>query len=66
MEMTPVTSSNLHSVGYDPATKDMHVRFHSGNTATYRNVPPETHQAFVSAPSVGKHFHQHIKGRYQD
>ena len=64
MDMQPVSSSNLEAVGYDPATKELHVRFKSGSTAQYFDVPEDVHQQLVSAPSVGKHYHQHIKGRF--
>jgi len=60
----PVQSSNVKSVGYDEPSRTMHVEFRDGGVYEYSGVPPETHQALVSAPSVGTHLHAHIKGRF--
>lgn len=58
----PVSSSNIASVGYDPASRTLAVEFKSGGVYHYPGIDPEQHRAFVSAPSVGGHFHTHIKG----
>ena len=63
MTMQPVRSSNIESVGYEDGT--MHVKFKSGKTYVFAEVPTEAHAAFVGADSVGKHFAAHIKGKYQ-
>lgn len=39
--MFNVVSSNLHSVGYDPATSSMRVQFSHGGTYDYFNVSHE-------------------------
>ena len=62
MTMKPVSSSNIESVGYEDGT--MHVKFRSGKTYVFAEVPAEAHAAFVGAQSVGKHFAVHIKGKY--
>jgi len=41
MEHKPITSSNIATVGYDPATRTMEVTFKSGSTYAYENVSPE-------------------------
>lgn len=64
-DMVPVESSNLHSIGYDPATQKMNVKFKSGGHYEYSDVPPEAHAAFMAAPSKGKHFIGTITGKYQ-
>lgn len=64
-DMKPVESSNVKAVGYDPQSRVMHVQFHSGNHYSYADVPPATHEALVKADSVGKHFNQHVMGKYQ-
>lgn len=65
IEMKPVDrSSNVTALGYDPESKELHVRFASGGVYAYSGVSPEEHQALVNAPSVGSHLHAHIKSRY--
>lgn len=65
MDMKPVDSSTIHSVGHDPATKVLHVKFHHGGTYTYHGVTADDHKAMVKAASVGKHFHANIRGKYK-
>lgn len=65
MTRTPVTSSAIKSVGHDPETLTMEVEFHNGKTYTYKNVPEEAHADFISSMSIGKHFNNHIQGRYE-
>jgi hypothetical protein len=60
--MIPVRSSNLEAVGYDPATREMRVRFKKGGqTYVFENIDPKEHDALVGADSVGAHFHNHIR-----
>lgn len=63
-KMVGVKSSNIEGVAYAPETKTMHVRFKNGGLYRYEDVAPHTHQAFVGADSVGKHFAQNIAGKY--
>jgi len=65
MNMEPVESEAIHSVGYDPATKTLRVRFHTGNTYDYPNVPADEHRAFMDAGSMGKHFARHFRNHEQ-
>lgn len=58
--MVPVTSSNVHSVGYDADANELHVQFHSGGHYVYAGVTGDKHSALMSAKSVGSHLHQHI------
>ena len=60
----PVKSSNLDEVGYDPATRTLHVRFQGGNTYEYAEVPSQAYMDLITADSKGKHFHQHVRGKY--
>lgn len=64
MQMIPVNSSNLASVGYENGT--LHIRFRSGGLYSYTNVPVSVYQGLMSAPSKGSYFHAHIKGQYGD
>ena len=59
-----VESSNLHSIGYDPARKIAAVRFRSGAIYHYANVDQETMTQFYTAPSRGNFFARQIKGKF--
>lgn len=64
--MTPVSSSQIHSIGHDPATNTLAIRFNGRNNTPgtlyhYSNVSADTFAAFSGAKSVGAHFYQHIK-----
>ncbi len=61
--MTPVSSSQLKAIGYDPATKALACQFVHGpdHLYVYPNVEPKVHAEFMAAKSIGKFFGQHIK-----
>lgn len=60
-----VTSSDLQSVGYDPDTGTLEIRFHSGGTYRHFGVPARVHASLMDASSHGRYFHRHIKGAYK-
>lgn len=62
MNMIPVSSSNIASVGYENGT--LYIRFHSGGLYEYTNVPAALYQGLMSAPSKGRYFHANIKCSY--
>jgi hypothetical protein len=64
MEMQKVKSSNLAAIGYDPDKQELVVRFHSGTQYRYHSVPPEVHEAFLGAKSMGIFFVRNVKGCY--
>jgi len=64
MKMTPVDSSNLSAVGYDPKTKTMHIRFQSGRLYAYYDVPEDIYQDLMNADSLGSYFNSFIKGAF--
>ncbi len=64
MNRTPVRSSDIRSVGYDPASRTLEVEFNSGGVYQYSDVPETVYQDFMRATSKGSYFHHHIKGRY--
>jgi len=61
MHRQPVRSSNIKSVGYDPATQTMEVEFVSGGVHQYAGVPAAKHEAMLKAPSIGKYFHREVR-----
>lgn len=62
MQMVPVDSSNLSSVGYENGT--LYVRFNSGGLYAYSGVPEQVHRELMAAESHGKYLARYIKGVY--
>lgn len=66
IDMQPVESSQIHSIGHDAASNTLAIRFknYRGEPSSlyhYDNFSAADFDAFRSAESVGKHFGQHIK-----
>jgi hypothetical protein len=59
-----VTSSNIRSVGYNPALSILEIEFHSGGIYQYRGVPEHHYNGLLSAPSKGTYFAQFIKNAF--
>ena len=61
--MTPVKSTNIHSVGHDGSA--LYVRFQGKHTAgkiyRYPTAGVEHHEALLAADSPGRHFLDRIK-----
>lgn len=64
MEMKPVSSSNLQSVGYDPDEEKLVILFKRGGTYTYEGVSQSDYDGLMSASSVGQFFNENIKNVY--
>jgi len=47
MNMVPVVSDNVALVGYDHTTKVLRVKFHSGGTYDYFDVPAFLYEAML-------------------
>ena len=54
MQLYPVTSSNLDSVGYSDGV--MRIRFKSGGLYEYHNITESVYTDLITAASVGKYF----------
>ncbi len=61
MQRTKVSSSNLHSIGYDNMTNTLEIEFLHGGIYQYSNVPEHIYTGLVSASSHGSYFHNNIK-----
>ena len=62
LERTPITgSSNVADSGYDPASREAHVGFHSGYAYVVEDVSPEEYADFIAAASKGKFFSERWK-----
>ena len=64
MRRTPVSSSNLASVGYDAASQTLEIEFNHGGIYRYFDVPKGEYQALMSASSHGSYFVHEIKDSY--
>lgn len=60
----PNPSSNIKGYAYDHAKKRLTVQFHDNRLYHHDGVRPEDFKKFDSAESVGKHYHQHIRGKF--
>jgi hypothetical protein len=65
MNRTPVSSSNLKSVGYDQGSNTLEIEFHGGRVYQYYNVPKRIYQGLMAASSHGKYHHRRIKDSYR-
>ncbi len=61
MERTPVSSSNLASVGYDTSSAILEVEFNHGGVYQYSGVSEEVYLGLMNAGSHEKYFDQFVK-----
>ena len=61
--MIPVNSSNLVSVGYEPASMKLYIQFKQG-LYVYYSVPQHTYDGLMSAASHGKYHAAYIKNSF--
>lgn len=64
MERHQVKSSNVVSVGYDPASGVLEVEFRNGSVYDYADVPAEQFNELLEAPSVGSFIAKRVRGQY--
>lgn len=64
MDMQPVTSSNLQAIGYDESYGVLAIEFRAGTLYLFGAVPRRIFDELRLAPSLGRFFLQHIRGRY--
>lgn len=60
-EESPVASSNIKTVAYDPKNKKLRIKFHNGGHYEYDNVGDRLFQKLMNADSKGKYFHRALK-----
>ena len=65
MYRTPVNSSNIRSIGYDPQLTTLEVEFTSGDIYQYFNVPEYLSQQFLNASSHGQFLNDNIRYNYR-
>ena len=61
MNRTPVSSSNLASVGYDAGTRTLEIEFLGGSIYQYSGVPEAVYRGLMTASSHGSYFDAHVK-----
>lgn len=61
---TLLNSSNLSEVIYHPHSMILEVCFHSGHVYRYSGVPSTIYNELIAAPSAGKFYNHHIKGKF--
>jgi KTSC domain-containing protein len=66
MDRTPIASTVITSLGYDPFTNMLEVEFRSGRIYQYLRVPPAVHAALLRAESIGSYFNRRIRDQYPD
>lgn len=64
VDMVPVRSSNIASVGYDDEASELYVTFASGAVYAYEGVAPGVAEAIREAPSPGKFFYANVRDVY--
>lgn len=62
--LTPVESSNISAIGYDPDRRWMSVEFKSGALHQYRDVPADIYAEFKDALSVGSYYAMNVRGKF--
>ncbi|KRG47379.1 hypothetical protein ARC20_03360 [Stenotrophomonas panacihumi] len=69
IQMQDVESSQIHSIGHDPETNTLAVRFWRGYGENkkpaalyeYDNFTADDFELFKNAESLGRHFKEHIR-----
>jgi len=65
MNRTPVSSSNVASIGYDASTLTLEVEFTNSSVYQYFDVPQVLYEELMRASSVGQFIHANIRGQYR-
>ncbi|MDV5356754.1 KTSC domain-containing protein [Enterobacter asburiae] len=66
MRHHPVTSSRIASVGYDPQSRTLEIRFHDKRTYQYQDVPERIFTVFLTVVSKGRFYDGVVKGKYKE
>ena len=58
------SSSFITNVSWDPNSEILMLRFVSGSTWAYHNVPQEVYESLIRSTSVGEYFNKNIRNKY--
>jgi hypothetical protein len=61
-----VISSALTNVTYHQETRELDIRFVTGRTYRYSDVPPDIYERLRNAASKGAFFNERIRDKYDD
>lgn len=61
MQRQHVSSSNIHSIGYDGTTWTLEVQFLDSSIYQYSNVPNHVYIGLMNAPSHGTYLDRYVK-----
>jgi len=64
MKRIAVKSRSVSAIGYDPATFELEVEFHSGRRYRYQRVPVAAYRMLLQAASIGAFLNEQIKPRF--
>jgi len=60
LDFDPINDSkHLRGAAWDPASRELHIKFYNGQVYAYP-VSQDMHHQLMNADSRGKFFHQHI------
>lgn len=62
-----IQSTMLRAIAYDPHSRELRVRFHTGGLYRYHDVPPEVAETLLDPPegSPGRYFNDEIRDAYE-
>jgi hypothetical protein len=66
VDWVAVVSSVFTSAAYDPARRQLYLRFRSGKVYRYLGFPPDHYDELLAADSKGRYFAGHIRGRFRN
>jgi len=64
MERTPVSSSTINSIGYDPDSRGLEIEFTRGAVYVYHEVPQHEYENLMVSESIGRYFNANIRDNY--
>lgn len=64
MEMQPVKSDTIATIGYDEQTHMLRVGFKHEKTREFCHVPEQTYKAFINARSKNRFYRRHIQNSF--
>lgn len=64
MNRVPVKSTNIKTIGYDPATLTLEVEFSGNRVYRYFDIPARLHEDLMGARSHGEFLWENISSCY--
>jgi len=65
MNRTAVESSSISEIGFDEASNTLEIMFRDGKLYQYFDVPAHLYEQMISASSIGKFFHENVRGEFR-